>query len=375
MAISKGLDPASVERGLTQWLGAHRAGARATDVSIPPGSGGSHECVVFTASWDEGRPDERHERLVARVVPGGPRLFPHYDIEREYRLLKALSEHTEIPVADVRSLERDPSVLGGPFMTLPFIAGRTLGDDPPFTATGWFVELTAEQQATVYDNALRTIAALHSIDPQRLGLEFLDDQVGESPLATDLAWLRAFYEWAAEGESHPTIEAALAWASAHQPSTGRRALIWGDARLANVIINDDLSVAAAVDWELARIGAPEFDLAWWLFMNRHHTDGFGLPRPAGWPGDAETTRRYEELAGHPVENLHFYLVLAGVQLSTLMVRVARLMIAAGLLPPDSAMGHSNPAVQMLADLLGLPRPDARDVTTFTGVFAERDAPN
>jgi aminoglycoside phosphotransferase (APT) family kinase protein len=371
MAISKGLDPATVERGLTQWLSAHRAGARATDVSIPPGSGGSHECVIFTARWDEGSDDQR-ERLVARVVPSGPRLFPHYDIEREFRLVKALAEHTEIPVPNVRWLERDPSIIGGPFMTLPFIAGRTLGDDPPFTATGWFVELTARQQATVYDNALRTIATLHSIDPDTLGLEFLDDHLSESPPATDLAWLREFYEWAAEGESHPTIEAALAWATEHQPPSSRRTLIWGDARLANVIVNDDLSVAAAVDWELARIGAPEFDLAWWLFMNRHHTDGFGLPRPAGWPDDAETTKRYEELSSHPVENLHFYLVLAGVQLSTLMVRVARLMIAAGIVPPDSTMGHNNPAVQMLADLLGIPRPDARGVTTFTGVFAERD---
>ncbi|MHB8690896.1 MAG: phosphotransferase family protein [Solirubrobacteraceae bacterium] len=373
MAISKGLDPATVERGLTQWLSAHHAGARATHVSIPPGSGGSHECVIFTAGWDEGS-GEQHERLVARVVPSGPGLFPHYDIEREFRLLKALTEHAEIPVPDVRWLERDTSFIGAPFMTMPFINGRTLPDDPPFTATGWLLELTADQQATVYDNALRTIATLHTIDPDTLGLEFLDEQVSESPLASHLTWLREFYDWAAEGESHPAIEAALAWATEHQPPSSRRALIWGDARLANVIINDNLSVAAAVDWELARIGAPEFDLAWWLFMNRHHTDGFGLPRPAGWPDDAETTRRYEELSGHPVENLHFYLVLAGVQLSTLMVRVARLMIAAGIVPPDSTMGHNNPAVQMLADLLDLPRPDARDTATFTGVFAERDAP-
>jgi aminoglycoside phosphotransferase (APT) family kinase protein len=139
-----------------------------------------------------------------------------------------------------------------------------------------------------------------------------------------------------------------------------------------VIVDQDLSIAAALDWELARLGAPEFDLAWWIFMNRHHTDGFGLPRPAGFPDDAETVRRYEHLSGRPVENLNFHLVLAGIQLTTLMVRVAQLMIAAGMVPPDSTMARNNPALQLLADLLGLPAPGTGESATFTGVFAERD---
>ena len=367
MAISKGLTPASVERGLTQWLRAHREDGRATDVLIPPGSGGSHETVIFTARYTDGG-REHHERLVARVVPPGPKLFPSYDIGSEYRLLKALGERTELPVPEVRWLEPDPSVIGAPFMVQPFIAGRTLGDDPPFTATGWFVELSPEQQATVHDNGLRAIAALHAVDTDELGLEFL-----QNGLERHLDWLREFYEWAANGGTYPVIDAALDWAADHRPPTSRRALIWGDARLANVIVSDDLSVAAALDWELARIGAPEFDLAWWLFMNRHHTEGFGLPRPAGMPDDAETVRRYEALTGHTVEHLDFYLVLAGIQLTTLMVRVAQLMIAAGIVPPDSTMGHNNPAAHMLADLLGVARPDSGQATTFTGVFVERDS--
>jgi aminoglycoside phosphotransferase (APT) family kinase protein len=370
MAISKGLDPTAVERGLTQWLRAQHEGGQVTDVLIPPGSGGSHETAIFTARYtDSGR--ERHERLVARVVPPGPKLFPSYDIESEFRVIKALAEHTELPVPEVRWLEPDPSVIGAPFMVLPFIDGRTLGDDPPFTATGWFVELSPEQQAAVHDNGLRAIAALHTVDPDQLGLEFLEN--GTDCLGRHLDWLREFYEWAANGGSYPVIEAALDWAAEQRPSTCRRALIWGDARLANVIVSDDLSVAAALDWELARIGAPEFDLAWWLFMNRHHTEGFGLPRPAGIPGDRETVRRYEELTGYTAENLDFYLVLAGIQLTTLMVRVAQLMIAAGIVPPESTMGQNNPAAHMLADLLGVARPDSGQAASFTGVFAERDS--
>jgi hypothetical protein len=66
-------------------------------------------------------------------------------------------------------------------------------------------------------------------------------------------------------------------------------------------------------------------------------------------------------------------VLAGIQLTTLMVRVAKLMIAAGIVPPDSSMGQNNPAAHMLADLLGIAPPDDGQATSFTGVFAERDS--
>jgi hypothetical protein len=83
-------------------------------------------------------------------------------------------------------------------------------------------------------------------------------------------------------------------------------------------------------------------------------------------------RRYEELTGHAVRDLDFYLVLVGVPLSTLMVRVGQLMIDAGLVPADSTMSRNNPAAHMLANLLELPPPDSEQSSTFTGVFAERD---
>jgi aminoglycoside phosphotransferase (APT) family kinase protein len=148
-------------------------------------------------------------------------------------------------------------------------------------------------------------------------------------------------------------------------------LSWGDARLGNIIFADDLSAAAVLDWEMAGLASPELDLAWWLFLNRHHCEGIGMPRPAGLPTDEETVRRYEELTGRRVENLHYYLVFAGVRMASLMVRVAQLMIAEGLVPSDSGMALNNPASQLLATLLDLPAPDSEPSTSFAGVFSKR----
>jgi aminoglycoside phosphotransferase (APT) family kinase protein len=373
MAISKGLDPLAVERGLTQWLKTKLPRGRVFDVSIPSGSGGSNETVFFTAAWQDNG-TESQESMVARVLPTGQRLFPTYDLEREFRLIKTLAERTDVPVPDVHWLELDASVIGAPFIAMPCVEGRTLGDDPPFTAAGWFIELTAEEQARLHDNGLRAMAQIHGLDPTALGLEFLEaTDAGPCGLAAQLAYWERFLDWAAEGETYPTIQAALDWVHRNLPGDEPTVLSWGDARLGNIIFADDLSVAAVLDWEMAGLVSPELDLGWWLFLNRHHTDGVGLPRPAGLPTDEETVRRYEELTGHRVRNLHFYLVFAGLRMSMLMVRVARLMIACGIVPPDSPMPFNNPASQMLADLLELPKPDADQTTSFAGVFTERDS--
>ena len=72
------------------------------------------------------------------------------------------------------------------------------------------------------------------------------------------------------------------------PEPERIAASWGDARLGDIMYDQDLSVAGLLDWELASLSSPEADLGWWLFLLRHHTEGIGKPLPTGFP-DATTT--------------------------------------------------------------------------------------
>ena len=64
-------------------------------------------------------------------------------------------------------------------------------------------------------------------------------------------------------------------------------LCWGDARIGNIIF-DGTKPAAVLDWEMVTLGSPEMDLAWSIFLDRHHSRGPRDAAPRGLP----------ELRGH-----------------------------------------------------------------------------
>jgi aminoglycoside phosphotransferase (APT) family kinase protein len=357
MALKNTIDPQRAAPALAAWLAAKLPGAddvRVSDVHVPHESGISAETAMFEAAWRE-QGTEVRKGLVARVQPITGGVFETCDLGPELMVLRALGEHTDVPVPAALWHERDESVLGAPFLVMERLHGRVPRDDPPFTVAGWVLELNADEQRTLHDNGLRALAAVHAADPHALGLDSLAaTHMGGATLADQIASWQRFYAWSADGEPNPTVDAAFAWLHDHRPQdAGPTRISWGDARLGNMIFADDLSVAGILDWELATLGSPEIDLAWWLFILRHHTEGIGAPMPPGFPDAGETVRRYEELTGHRARHLDYYEVYAAMRLSVAMVRAARMMIAAGQLPPDSTMAVNNPASQLLAGMLGL----------------------
>jgi aminoglycoside phosphotransferase (APT) family kinase protein len=268
-----------------------------------------------------------------------------------------------------------PATSGMSNDTVLFRASRSGGPEMDLVARihptgpgvgGWVTELTPGQRAAMYDNGLRALAAVHALDWRELGLGFVDrPELGDTGIGQMLAHYQRAYTWAARDRRFPTVEAGFDWVGANLPTGEPTVLCHGDARLANLVYPDDLSVAAVLDWELVTLGSPELDLGWWLFVMRHHTEGIGVPLPEGFPSHEQTVRRYQELSGHEVRHIHFYEVFAALFLSFTMIQVANVLTDAGMLPPDATMAESNPASQLLAAMLGLPAPTASS-STFIG---------
>ncbi|MGJ6122358.1 phosphotransferase family protein [Mycolicibacterium sp. Y3] len=367
MALKNTIDTEAASARIAQWMESkvrEATSMRVTDLVVPASAGMSNETILFNAEWVEA--DRSHSRgMVARVQPEGPGVFPSYDLSKEARVLAALGEHTDVPVPEIFSYDDAPAVFGSPFLVMARVDGRVPSDDPPFTAGGWVLDLPTEQRRLMWQNSIEVMSRIHSTDWRGIGLGFLDS--GEQgAVAAQIAQWRDTFAWAADGEANPTIERALDWLAENAPADeGVKVLNWGDARVGNIIFGDDLAVAAVLDWEMVSVAPREVDLGWWLFLMRHHTEGIGLPLPDGVPTREETLALYESVSGHTPSHIGYYEVLAATKLSIIMVRAAHMMISMGLLPADSPMALSNPASQLLAQLLELPAPTGL-TTTFMG---------
>src|SRR3990170_62731 len=92
---------------------------------------------------------------VLRRKPPGPLLPSAHAVDREYRVLAAVSG-TGVPVARVHALCNDDSVLGSAFYVMDFVDGRIFWDQRLPT-------LSRTERAAVFDSINETIARLHAV--------------------------------------------------------------------------------------------------------------------------------------------------------------------------------------------------------------------
>jgi aminoglycoside phosphotransferase (APT) family kinase protein len=251
--------------------------------------------------------------------------------------------------------EHDPEVLGSEFFVMAHVPGRVPSDNPPYSTEGWIIEESEDRRRTLHTSALDVMCRIHALDPHdTLGHLTERMRIG---LDEELAYYETFFEDAARGRPQPVAEKAWQWVNDNRPKgwlpTG---LSWGDSRISNMIFGDDLHPAAVLDWEMVSLGDPEMDLGWWLFLDRHFTEGMGVSHPAGFMTRADTIARWEATVGRPAENVDYWEMYAGFRFAVVMMSLTRLFIADGLMPPDTDFDRNNTVTQCLAPMLGMPLP-------------------
>src|SRR5205807_2602850 len=83
---------------------------------------------------------------------------------------------------------------------------------------------------------------------------------------------------------------------------------------------------SGLDWEMATFGQAEEDLAWYVYLDRHHSEGMEVPSLEAFPPQEETIARYEELLGRAMLDMGYYEVLSGFKFTVIMSRIAQAMI-------------------------------------------------
>jgi len=355
-------DPERVKQVLAGWLNERWPSAQCIEIdglSVPQATGYSNETVIFRASWSEdGR--SRHGRYVLRIEPPHPPVYPQQtpvprpSVDIQYRAMKTVAAHSDVPLAPLIGYESRPTLLGGPFFVMGYVEGRVPSDVPPYTQAGFIVEeATAAERRRVIESGLEALARIHRIDWKIADLGWLVPQDQAPGLRWQLALYADYARDLLQGRAHPILEPAFDWLAAHLPGEGDLGLSWGDARIGNMIFAN-FECAAVTDWEAVALGPPELDLGWWLMFDRFAHEGTGAARLEGMPSRDEQKACYGALSGRRVGDTHYFEVFAAARFTVVMIRNGDRFTESGRVPPEMNLAIHNPATQVLADLLQVP---------------------
>lgn len=254
---------------------------------------------------------------VLRRPPFGPLPPKGHDMARESAILAKI--HPVFPLAPKPfAFCADETILGAPFFVMEYRRGIVLdGHFPP----GF--EPTPEQCRRIAWMMIDTLADLHNVDYQQAGLEafgrpdgFLERQVA--------GWLRRWER--VQTEEVPVLTGLVRWLRDHMPRSPAPTVIHNDFKLNNLLFSPGLErVVGVVDWEMATIGDPFFDLAvalsYWMTADDPEPLQNGLPTLTvlpGFPTREELARRYADRTGRDVGDLRWYLAFAYFKLAVIV---------------------------------------------------------
>ena len=316
-----------------------------------PAIGYSNETLLFDLQYQHDA-GTITEPLVLRMEPQGNPLFSRYDLKLQYRIMKTLAG-SNVPVPRMRWFEEDRSLFGGPFYVMDQVAGDIPTDNPPYHGEGWLMEQAPERRRTIWLNGVAAMAKIHRLNYRDFDLAFLDEpDLGSTPIEQHIGLYERHIDWGLERKRFPLLDTALGWLRGNLPADGPTGLTWGDARICNLIFQG-CDCVAVLDWEMARLGSPVQDLAFWIVMDGCLSEGIGIPRLEGLPDEAETISHWERISGHraETESLLFYKIFAGFCFTFIMARLMTCEKQKGTLPADDTYDVDNLASQALVKLL------------------------
>lgn len=244
--------------------------------------------------------------LVLRRPPLGANIKTAHDMQREYRILRALVDvYPKVP----RPLLYcdDPSVIGAPFYVMARVPGVILRTQPPRGMT-----LGPELMRAVSEALVDTLVELHAVDYVAAGLGDLGRPEGYVARQVH-GWIGRYQN--ARTDDLPDMEATAAWLVAHQPPDGGATLIHNDFKYDNLVLDpqDPTRVLAVLDWEMATIGDPLMDLgttlAYWIEAgDAPELQMLGMTSLPGNLTRHEVIDRYAARSGRDVGDIKFYYV-------------------------------------------------------------------
>ncbi|KAH7676584.1 acyl-CoA dehydrogenase protein [Dioscorea alata] len=224
------------------------------------GHGQSNPTFLLEAYF--GKSGAEVKRYVLRKKPPGVLLESAHAVEREFMVLKALGACSDVPVPRVFCLCSDPSVIGTAFYIMEFLEGRIFLDNK-------LPGLAPERRRAVYQATAQTLAALHRVDVDSIGLQSFGRRDNYCKRQVQ-RWERQYLASTGEGKPsrNPKMLELADWLKKNIPlgdSSGSSGtgLVHGDYRIDNLVFHPVKDqVIGILDWELSTLGNQMSDVAY-----------------------------------------------------------------------------------------------------------------
>jgi aminoglycoside phosphotransferase (APT) family kinase protein len=258
---------------------------------------------------------------VLRRPPFGPVPPKAHDMDRESKVLSHI--HPAFPLAPKPYFFcEDESVIGAPFYIMERRRGVILDETFP---EGY--ELTPELCLGISETVVETLVELHAVDWSEAGLEDLSRPEGFLERQVK-GWIERYDR--AKTEEVEEVGPLTDWISNNVPESPAPTIIHNDYKLNNLVLNsEDLTeVRAVLDWEMATIGDPIFELGVSMSYWREPDDPEDLkkvmPTVTAMPGFLtrdEFMELYAEKSGRDLSNKRFYLTLGYFRLAAALQQI------------------------------------------------------
>ena len=312
---------------LVGWLASripNARGLRIDNLAYPRGAGQSHETILFDAHWSEG--GKAHTQgCVVRIKPGDFTVFPDNLFEEQYRIMKLLSDTGYVRVARPLWLEEDPGVLGNPFFVMEKKHGRVPVSVPPYAKSGWLAEATPAQRRHLWGEAVRQLAAIQLVPVSEA--RFLEGPAhARDGLAQEWDKYTRFVDWVRDQPCADLLRAGLDRLKSLWPKNQPEGIVWGDARIGNMMFDEDFNVVAVMDWEQPSLGGALHDLAWFVTLaeTMHGPNTKIGAYLEGMGTREETIALWEEITGKSAADLEWYEDFTNLKMSCTGVRLDQL---------------------------------------------------
>ncbi len=283
--------------------------------------------------------ETQEKKFVLRAKPLGELLKSAHQVDREFRVMRALSG-SKVPVPRMLYLSEEDSIIGRMFFVMEYLEGRIFWDPA-------LLELNddSKQRGEIYDAMNEALAALHSIDPATIGLS--DFGVPGNYFERQLSrWTKQYV--ASELDRCDDIHRLIKWLENHMPpDDGVLSLVHGDYRLDNMVFDTEKpKILGILDWELSTVGHPLADLAYQCMQLRLPHEGefrglAGVDRDAlGIPDEQTYVKNYcaRRNIGE-IGHWFFYLAFSFFRIAAILQGVYRRSVDGNASNPEKAKAY------------------------------------